>query len=50
MVPVVKSSQRFERLDLWRGCAMVWMAGFHFSFDLNQYRFVAPQNFYADPF
>ena len=29
---------------------MVWMAGFHFSFDLNQYRFVAPQNFYADPF
>ena len=50
MVPVVKSSQRFERLDLWRGCAMVWMAGFHFSFDLNQYRFIAPQNFYADPF
>ena len=29
---------------------MVWMAGFHFSFDLNQYRVIAPQNFYADPF
>jgi len=29
---------------------MVWMAGFHFSFDLNQYRFIAPQNFYGDPF
>jgi uncharacterized membrane protein len=50
MVPVVNSSQRFERLDLWRGCAMVWMACFHFSFDLNQYRFIPPQNFYGDPF
>ena len=50
MVPVVNSSQRFDRLDLWRGCAMVWMAGFHFSFDLNQYRFIPPQNFYGDPF
>jgi len=50
MVPVVKSVQRFPRLDLWRGCAMVWMAGFHFSFDLNQFRFIAPQNFYGDPF
>lgn len=29
---------------------MVWMAGFHFSFDLNQYRFIPPQNFYDDPF
>src|SRR6185369_16985043 len=50
MVPVVKSAQRFDRLDLWRGCAMVWMAGFHFSFDLNQYGFIARQNFYDDPF
>lgn len=50
MVPAVKSVQRFDRLDLWRGCAMVWMAGFHFSFDLNQYRFIPPQNFYDDPF
>ena len=50
MVPVVKSAQRFDRLDLWRGCAMVWMAGFHFSFDLNQYGFAPLQNFYDDPF
>ena len=50
MVPVVNSSRRFDRLDLWRGCAMVWMACFHFSFDLNQYRFIPPQNFYGDPF
>src|SRR4051812_7305102 len=53
MVPPVTdrlASPRFERLDLWRGLVIVWMAGFHFSFDLNQYRFIAPQNFYADPF
>jgi uncharacterized membrane protein len=50
MVPVVNSSQRFDRLDLWRGCAMVWMACFHFSFDLNQVRFIPSQNFYGDPF
>lgn len=43
--------RRFDRLDLWRGCAMVWMACFHFSFDLNQFHFLAPpQNFYGDPF
>ena len=41
---------RFDRLDLLRACAIVWMAGFHFSFDLNQYRVIAPQDFYADPF
>ena len=29
---------------------MVWMACFHFSFDLNQYRFIPPQNFYGDAF
>ena len=29
---------------------MVWMACFHFSFDLNQYHVLPPQNFYADPF
>ncbi|MFL6626753.1 MAG: heparan-alpha-glucosaminide N-acetyltransferase [Vitreoscilla sp.] len=46
----MKSVQRFDRLDLWRGCAMVWMAGFHFSFDLDQYGFIRAQNFYEDPF
>jgi len=53
MVPAVTAraaSQRFDRLDLWRGLAMLWMAGFHFSFDLDQYHVIAPQNFYADPF
>ena len=53
MVPPVTdrlAPQRFDRLDLWRGLAIVWMACFHFSFDLNQYRFIPPQNFYADPF
>ena len=53
MVPPVTdrlASPRFDRLDLWRGLAIVWMACFHFSFDLNQYRFIAPQDFYADPF
>jgi uncharacterized membrane protein len=53
MVPPVTArlaSPRFDRLDLWRGLAIVWMACFHFSFDLNQYRFIAAQNFYADPF
>jgi uncharacterized membrane protein len=53
MVPPVTdrlASRRFDRLDLWRGLAIVWMACFHFSFDLNQVRFIAPQNFYGDPF
>jgi uncharacterized membrane protein len=43
--------QRYDRLDALRGLAMVWMAVFHFSFDLNYYRLLTPaQNFYADPF
>jgi uncharacterized membrane protein len=42
---------RYDRLDALRGFAMVWMALFHFSFDLNVYRLLSPpQNFYADPF
>jgi uncharacterized membrane protein len=42
---------RFERLDALRGTAIVWMALFHFFFDLNHYRLLSPtQNFYADPF
>lgn len=44
-------AQRFDRLDLWRGLAIVWMACFHFSFDLNMNGFVHPvQNFYGDSF
>jgi uncharacterized membrane protein len=42
---------RFQRLDALRGLAIVWMAAFHFCFDLNHLGFWAPrQNFYADPF
>ena len=40
---------RFDRLDALRGVAIVWMAAFHFSFDLNHFRFIR-QNFYTDPF
>jgi uncharacterized membrane protein len=29
--------------------AIVWMAGFHFSFDLNHFGFIR-ENFYTDPF
>ena len=43
--------ERFERLDALRGLAMVWMAVFHFCFDLNQFRLLTPiQTFTRDPF
>jgi uncharacterized membrane protein len=42
---------RFDRLDALRGAAMVWMAVFHFCFDLNHFGLISPkQNFYHDPF
>jgi uncharacterized membrane protein len=42
---------RFDRLDVLRGVAIVWMACFHFCFDLNNYHLLHPwQNFYRDPF
>jgi len=42
---------RFDRLDALRALAMVWMALFHFAFDLNHFGLVEPkQNFYRDPF
>lgn len=41
--------QRFDRLDALRAVAIVWMAIFHFCFDLNHFGFTQ-QNFYADPF
>jgi uncharacterized membrane protein len=44
-------SQRHDRLDAMRGAAIVWMALFHFCFDLNHFNLLAPkQNFYTDPF
>ena len=44
-------SGRLERLDALRGVAIVWMAVFHFFFDLNHFGLLQPrQNFYLDPF
>ena len=45
------AGQRFDRLDALRGLAIVWMAAFHFCFDLNHFGFFNPKhNFYVDPF
>jgi len=42
---------RFDRLDALRGVAIVWMAIFHFCYDLNHFGFWEPrQRFTADPF
>ncbi|MGC4075813.1 MAG: heparan-alpha-glucosaminide N-acetyltransferase [Rubrivivax sp.] len=46
-----RRAERFDRLDALRGLAIVWMAAYHFSFDLNHFRLLDPrQDFYADPF
>ena len=48
--PVV-ARQRLDRLDALRGTAVVWMATFHFCFDLNYFRLLRPlQLFTHDPF
>jgi uncharacterized membrane protein len=44
-----RSASRFDRLDALRAVAILWMAAFHFCFDLNYYKFIQ-QNFYGDPF
>ncbi len=44
----VAAGERFDRLDALRGAAIVWMAVFHFCFDLNYFG-VIKQNFYTDP-
>lgn len=44
--PVV---QRFDRVDALRGLALVWMAAFHFCFDLANFR-LTESDFYRDPF
>jgi uncharacterized membrane protein len=47
----MRPGDRFDRLDALRGVAIVWMALFHFGFDLNHFGLLSPrQNFYADPF
>jgi len=48
---VSATATRYDRLDALRGLAIVWMAVFHFCFDLNHFGLLAPrQNFYTDPF
>jgi uncharacterized membrane protein len=42
-------SRRHDRLDALRGLAIVWMAVFHFCFDLNHFGFIH-QRFNTDPF
>jgi len=43
------TAERFDRLDTLRAVAIVWMAVFHFSFDLAYFK-LTRQNFYTDPF
>jgi uncharacterized membrane protein len=44
------SATRFDRLDLLRAVAMLWMAAFHFAFDLNVFGLIQPrQRFTVDP-
>ncbi len=45
----VQPSNRFDRLDALRAVAILWMAAFHFCFDLNYFKFIR-QDFYRDPF
>ncbi len=42
---------RWERIDALRGAAVVWMALFHFAFDLNHYGLLGSwtTNFHRDP-
>ncbi|WP_457427569.1 DUF1624 domain-containing protein [Roseateles sp. P5_E7] len=50
MLPAVADSKpkRSDRLDALRGLAIVWMAAFHFGFDLSYFRWIS-QDFYRDP-
>jgi uncharacterized membrane protein len=41
-------THRADRLDALRGLALVWMAAFHFCFDLKYFGFLKA-NFYTDP-
>lgn len=42
------TSQRFDALDSLRGVAIVWMAVFHFCYDLNHFGWIR-QQFLTDP-
>jgi uncharacterized membrane protein len=47
--PDAPAHSRFDRLDALRAVAIVWMAIFHFCFDLNHFGFIK-QNFNTDVF
>lgn len=47
-MPTSPLPPRADRLDALRGAAIVWMAAFHFSFDLNHFGWIR-QDFYRDP-
>ena len=47
--PSAPLATRHARLDALRGVAIVWMALFHFAFDLNHFGWIR-QSFYTDPF
>jgi uncharacterized membrane protein len=46
----MSGAHRFDRLDALRGAAIVWMALFHFGFDLNHFHLLPTvTNFHRDP-
>ena len=51
MLPFVEPRlrERFDRLDALRGVAIVWMAVFHFCYDLDHFK-ILQQHFRTDPF
>ena len=49
IAPATGKAARYDRLDALRGAALVWMAVFHFCFDLSTFRLI-DANFYRDPF
>lgn len=46
---LIAATPRHSRIDALRGFAIVWMALFHFSFDLNHFGWLV-QDLYRDPF
>ena len=51
MTQTTATVARYDRLDALRGATIVWMAVFHFCFDLNHYRLLRPVQFFlSDPF
>lgn len=42
-------NRRFASIDAWRGLACIWMALYHFCFDLSAFGWRPEWNFYQDP-